>query len=401
MNLDELIKEKSERYAEEIISIRRHIHSDAELSLKEYNTSNYIKEKLNFMSIDIIPNISGTSLVGLIKGGKNGPTIALRADLDALPIEEKNSIEYKSRNKGVMHACGHDGHVAMLLGTAMVLNSMKEELAGNVKLIFQSAEEQFGGAKTLMEDGCMDNPKVDRIYALHLWPDLPKGTIGIKEGCIMASNDKFEISIKGKTAHGAMPHLGKDALTTGIQIVNSLYNINSREINPLEPFVLTVGRFESGIDYNIVPSSTVIKGTVRTIKEVTRDYVEKRLCNTVKMICNLNEVEAKVDYIRQYPPTINNEEAVKELLKALALINKSKDTVLLKEPYMTAEDFAYYLNEAKGAMIFLGTKDEIYNHPLHHEEFNFDESVLMEGVILMSTMALSFLKEGEVKCMKI
>lgn len=401
MNLVELIKEKSETYAEEIISIRRHIHSNAELSLKEYNTSNYIKEKLNLMGIDIVPNISGTSLVGLIKGGKKGATIALRADMDALPIEEKNSIEYKSRNKGVMHACGHDGHVAMLLGTAMVLNSMKEELAGNVKLIFQSAEEQFGGAKTLIEDGCMDNPKVDRIYALHLWPDLPKGTIGIKEGCIMASNDKFEICLKGKTAHGAMPHLGKDALTTGIQIVNSLYNINSREINPLEPFVLTVGRFESGIDYNIVPSGTVIKGTVRTVKEATRDYVEKRLCNTVKMICNLNEVEARVDYIRQYPPTINNEEAVKELLEALPLINKSKDIVLLKEPYMTAEDFAYYLNETEGAMVFLGTKDEIYSLPLHHEEFNFDESVLMEGVVLMSTMALNSLKEEEVKCMKI
>lgn len=394
VKMDELLKKT--------IETRRELHSKPELSLQEFETSKYIKNRLMELGIPIDDRFSGTSVVGIIKGKKPGPTIALRADMDALAIEEKNTVNYKSKNTGVMHACGHDGHVAMLLGAAEYIVKNRKYLQGNVKVIFQSAEEKFGGARTLVEEGVLLNPEVDAVFALHLWPDIPKGVLGLKEGCSMASNAKFEINIKGKSAHGAMPHLGNDALLTAAEVATSLQSIVSRNINPLDPAVLTIGKLSAGTEYNILAGEAQLQGTVRAVSNDIEDLIENRMKKMVEYICEARDCKGSVEFIRQYPPTMNSSDVINDI-KVMAERNYGKNSILeLKAPYMTAEDFAYYLNGirnidlpikgAKGALIFLGTKDEEYDYPLHHEKFNFDEDVMGIGIKVLAELGINYLR---------
>lgn len=386
------INKESDKVLNRVICIRRELHKYPEIALKEYKTSQFIADILEDIGIEIQKNVAGTGVVGTIYGGNSGKTIAIRADIDALNIEEKNEVDYKSINKGYMHACGHDGHIAMALGAAMILETVKSQLSGNVKFIFQPAEEQYGGAERMIEEKVLENPKVDAIIALHLWPALPKGTIGIKDGCIMASNDKFEIKILGKSAHGAMPHLGKDAVVIGAQLVNAIQGFIAREINPLDSAVITIGTFTSGTAYNIIAKKAVLTGTVRTTDEATRDFIEDRLKKIVSGICSANDVSFKFDYIRQYPATINNLEMTEFLKKVGEDVFGKSNVITLKKPYMTAEDFAYYLKSIPGCMCFIGTYDDKNIYPLHHEKFNFDEKVLKIGVSLLASSAIRFLQ---------
>lgn len=384
------------------IETRRELHSIPELSLEEFETSKYIRNRLNELGILIDDRFSGTSVVGLIEGEKPGPTVALRADMDALAIEEKNSVDYKSKNLGVMHACGHDGHVAMLLAAAEHIVKNKKSLCGNVKVIFQSAEEKFGGARTLVQEGVLSSPEVDAVFALHLWPDIPKGVLGLKEGCSMASNAKFEINIKGKSAHGAMPHLGSDALLAAAEVATSLQSIVSRNINPLDPAVLTIGKLSAGTEYNILAADAHMQGTVRVVSSDIEDLIEGKMKKIVNGICEARDCKGSVEFIRQYPPTMNSIEVIKHI-SDMAEKTYGKESVLkLSSPYMTAEDFAYYISGirdaespikgAKGALVFLGTKDDKYNYPLHHEKFNFDEGVMEIGIKLLVELGMNYLR---------
>ncbi len=384
------------------IETRRELHSRPELSLEEVETSKYIRNRLKELEIFIDDRFSGTSVVGLIEGEKPGLTIALRADMDALAIEEKNSVDYKSKNLGVMHACGHDGHVAMLLAAAEHIVKNKESLCGNVKVIFQSAEEKFGGARTLVQEGVLSSPEVDAVFALHLWPDIPKGVLGLKEGCSMASNAKFEISIKGKSAHGAMPHLGSDALLVAAEVATSLQSIVSRNVNPLDPAVLTIGKLLAGTEYNILAADAHMQGTVRAVSSDIEDLIEDKMKNIVNGICEARDCKGSVEFIRQYPPTINSIEAIKHISAMAEKIYGKESILKLNSPYMTAEDFAYYISGirdaespikgARGALVFLGTKDDKYNYPLHHEKFNFDEEVMEIGIKLLVEIGMNYLR---------
>lgn len=384
------------------IGTRRELHRMPELSLEEFETSKYITNRLDELGIFIEDRFSGTSMVGLIKGEKPGPTVALRADIDALAIEEKNSVDYRSKNLGIMHACGHDGHIAMLLAAAEHIVKNKKSLCGNVKVIFQSAEEKFGGARTLVQEGVLSNPEVDAVFALHLWPDIPKGVLGLKEGCSMASNAKFEINIKGKSAHGAMPHLGSDALLAAAEVVTSLQSIVSRNINPLDPAVLTVGKLSAGTEYNILAADAKLQGTVRAVSSDIEDLIENKMKNMVNGICEARDCKGSVEFIRQYPPTMNSIEVIKDISDIAEKIYGKERILKLDSPYMTAEDFAYYLSGIRdtdlpikgstGALVFLGTKDEKYNYPLHHEKFNFDEEVMEIGIKLLVELGMNYLR---------
>lgn len=383
-------KEKQE-ILQEMIQIRRNIHEDPELSTQEHKTSKYIQSILQSMEIQE-HILCDTGVVGLLEGEKSGKTLGIRADIDALSIQEKNDVSYISKNPGVMHACGHDGHAAMALGAARILKKWKKNIKGNIKFLFQPAEEQYGGAKRMIQAGALQNPAVDGIIALHLWPDLLKGTIGSKEGAIMASNDKIKIRIKGKSGHGAMPQTGIDALSVAITFYQAVQQFQAREINPLAPAVITFGMLTAGTSYNIIPNEAVLQGTIRTTDEVIRDQIERRLEQILKSICEMVGATYEWDYIRQYPVTNNHGDIVNRGKQSASMVFEKDKILTLDHPYMTAEDFSYFLQEIPGAMFFIGTKEEKYAYPLHHEKFNFDEKILLDGALFLAITAVQFLE---------
>lgn len=384
------LSEKNE-ILQEMIQIRRKIHADPELSTQEYRTSKYIQSILQSMEVHEYI-LCDTGVVGLLEGGQQGKTIGIRADIDALSIQEKNDVSYISKNPEVMHACGHDGHVAMALGAAMILKKWQKNIKGNIKFFFQPAEEQYGGAERMIQAGVLQNPTVDAAIALHLWPDLSKGTIGCKEGPIMASNDRIKITIKGKSGHGAMPQTGIDALSVASTFYQAVQQFQAREINPLTPAVITFGMLSAGTSYNIIPNEAILQGTIRTTDEAVRDQIEQRLEQMLKSICEMVGATYEWEYARQYPVT-NNHSSIVNLAKESAAMVFEKDKILiLDKPYMTAEDFSYFTQEIPGAMFFIGTKDENYAYPLHHEKFNFDEKVLLDGALFLALTAVLFLE---------
>jgi len=279
----ELINNKVEEIQEDLVKWRRKIHQNPEIGFQEVDTSNFIAEKLEDFNIPY-ERVCKTGIVGLIKGGKPGETLAIRADIDALAMEEENNVVYKSKNKQAMHACGHDGHTTILLGTAKVLSEMSENIEGNIKLLFQPAEEGPGGAKPMIEAGVLNDPEVNYMLALHINPDIEKNMVGIKEGKMMAAPDIFEITIKGKGAHGAHPEQGVDPISIGAQIVLGLQHIKSREFNAHRPLVISCGSFQAGSVFNVIPETARIKGTVRTFDDELRHKIKARIIEIVENI---------------------------------------------------------------------------------------------------------------------
>ncbi len=376
------------------VNNRRILHKNPELSREEFQTSKFIKEKLEEIGIEVLEGFTGTSLVGIIRGGMPGPTIGLRADIDALAIQEKSTKEYKSQINGAMHACGHDGHIAMLLAAGELLYKDRDSISGNIKLIFQSAEEQYGGADNLVKEGVLEAPFVDAVYAIHIWPTLEKGKIGLKDGPLMASSAVFTVNIRGTSCHGAMPQMGKDALVCAAEMVGALQSIISRSVNPLEPAVLTIGKLNAGTAFNIIPGEAFFTGTVRTTSKEAEDIIEDRMNIIIKGIAEAYDCLATVDYNRIYPVTINSPRAIEEARK---IIKRDIGEDFIEEillPTMTAEDFSFYLQERDGAMLLLGSRDEVYNKPLHHESFDFHEEEVMEkGIALLYNLGMKAFKE--------
>ncbi|MGQ9609825.1 MAG: M20 metallopeptidase family protein [bacterium] len=388
------IIEKVRTIKDKLIEIREDFHKYPELSFQEKRTSMQIANILQNTGLDDVQTgIAETGVVGILYGKKPGKTIAFRADIDALPIQEENDVSYRSKNDGVMHACGHDAHITSVLGSAIILNDMKDTLCGNVKFIFQPAEEIFGGAEVMIKNDVLDSdPKVDAIVGMHVWPELDVGTIGIRSGAMMASADKFEIMIQSSGGHGALPHLTSDPIVSAAQIINSLQTITSRSIDPLEPIVVSVCRIEGGRAFNIIPREVRMEGTVRTLDEKVSNKTVERMKDIISGIEKAMRVECQFNYINGCPPLINHPDIVALIEKAGKIILGS-DKVVEVKPAMGGEDFTYYTREVPGAMFCLGTRNEKLGFipPVHRPTFDIDNEALVVGTSMLVQIALTFL----------
>ncbi|EHR78170.1 peptidase M20 [Thermococcus litoralis DSM 5473] len=387
---EEIIK-KAKELENYIIEKRRDFHMYPELKYEEERTSQIVTEELKKLGYEVI-RTAKTGVIGILRGSKEGKTVALRADMDALPVQEENDVPYKSRILGKMHACGHDAHVAMLLGAARILAEIKDNLNGTVKLIFQPAEEGGLGAKKIVEEGHLDD--VDAVFGIHVWAELPSGAIGIKSGPLLASADAFRVIIKGKGGHGAVPHLSIDPIAASVDLVNAYQKIISREIDPLQPAVISVTSIKAGTTFNVIPETAELLGTIRTFSEEVRNYIIERMEQITEEYSKGMRTEGKFELTMEYiPPTINDENLAKFAKDVLSDIGK----VVEPRPTMGAEDFAFYTTKSPGLFILLGIRNEekgiIYPH--HHPKFNVDEDVLWIGSAIYSLLAYKYL-EGRI-----
>ena len=371
------IREEIKNIKDELYTIRRHFHRYPELSFKEFNTAETISQHLNNLGISHKKGVGKTGIVGEINFGP-GPTIALRADMDALPIQEENNLDYKSLNDGVMHACGHDGHMAILLGAANALSKNSKLKKGTVRFIFQPAEEGLGGAKYMIEDGCLD--KVDEIYGLHLWNYQLYGEVGIKDGPVMASADLFDIEVSGKGGHGATPQGTIDAIVVASNLVTMLQTIVSRNTNPLESTVLSIGKIKGGHNFNIISDKVHMSGTTRAYTEENRTMIKQRMKEVIEGVSKSFGADIKLNYKDGYPPTVNHSSQVEKVLEAASSVVASG----AKNPYLSmgGEDFSYYLQNKPGCFFFVGSapnENEILSTPHHCSHFNIDERALLVG----------------------
>ena len=395
--MKEKILSLSKEIEKEVISWRRHIHMHPELSGEEFKTAKFVAEKLREFGVDeVIEGFAGsTAVVGLIRG-RGDKTVALRADMDALPTFERTGKPYASRVEGLMHSCGHDAHTAMLLGAAKVLTSLKESLAGNVKLIFQPCEERHDckGAKWLVDNGVLENPKVSAIFALHVFPELPSGFVGTKPGPFLASSDVFRIKIKGKSTHASRPHQGIDPVVMAAQAVNTLHHIVSRYVDPLEPAVLTIGKIEGGFAENIIPDEVRMEGTVRTLSEEVRKSIPKLMRKALWGITTAYGGAYEFDFEYGTPPLINDRETTQFAIEKMGELLGRERVVILEKPTMGGEDFSVYLERVPGTFIRLGVRNEEKGavYPLHNSKFDIDESALSVGVAVESYLACEWLK---------
>ena len=372
------LKELVQKYKEQIVGIRRELHQIPEPAYTEKKTSAAVADHLKKAGLEVRTGIARYGVAGLLSTGRPGPTLMIRADMDALPVEEQTGLSFSSTHAGAMHACGHDAHMAMVLGAALVLSSVKDTLKGNIKFLFQPAEEGPGGAKPMIEEGVMDNPKVDYAVGCHLWPASPEGTIGVKAGTIMAAMNRFDIRIIGSQGHGAMPHLCVDALDVGTQVVNALQRVVSRHMDPLKPTVVTVGSFHAGKAFNIIPGEAELSGTTRTFDlEVWKSW-EPRMRKILQGVCDSMGARFELNFEFGYPPTINDP-FMADLVRQCAAAMLGPDKVFEPEPTMGGEDMSYYLQKAKGCFFFLGV-GRPGGAPLHNAKFDFNEDVLLLGV---------------------
>ncbi|AXF56904.1 M20 metallopeptidase family protein [Salicibibacter kimchii] len=369
--------EKLEALFSDIVQWRRHLHTYPELSFHEVETPAFIAEKLETLGLEVKRNVGGRGVVAYLRGEKPGPTIALRADFDALPIEEENDISYKSQTPGVMHACGHDGHTAALLGVASVLAGKKNDINGAMVFLFQHAEEKPpGGAQEMIKDGCLEG--VDVVYGAHVASDIPLGQVNVTSGPIMAAVDAFTIHVQGKGGHGARPHDTKDAVVAGTQLVTELQQIVARRVDPMDTAVVTVGIFQAGTAFNVIADSAHIEGTVRTFNQETREQIEEEIRSIVKGVETSTHVNCTVDYLNGYPTLVNHTRET-ALLGEVAADVLGDEAPISRPAHLGGEDFAFYLQERPGAFFHVGamTNDEQTQFPHHHPRFNFDEEALL------------------------
>ena len=387
------VKRLGEKYLQHMINLRETIHMYPEDGFSEFTTSKIIIEELEKLGIKVQKNVAKTGVVGLIEGKYPGKTVLLRADMDALKIQEQADVEYKSKIDGMMHACGHDGHVAGLLGAAMILNELKDNLHGNVKLVFQPAEERDGGALPMIEEGVLENPKVDAAFAVHLWGYLNEGEVHLKEGPMMASPDIFNIKVIGKGGHGAVPQEAIDPIVITCQIVNSLQTIVSRKINPLDPVVITCGRIQGGDCHNVIPNEVELEGTIRTFNEETRNWVPKVMEDLIRGITTSQGAAYEFKYEPKYPALINDKYMTSFAKESLKKVVGEENVFDLKEPNMGGEDFAYFAQKVPSAFIFVGIANNKSEPVIHHNPyFKWDSKNVGILAQSLSQIAIDYLK---------
>ncbi|MBY0121839.1 M20 family metallopeptidase [Bacillus sp. S/N-304-OC-R1] len=379
---------------DEMVEIRRYLHQNPELSFQEENTPKYIAEYHEKLGHEVRTGVGGRGVVATLRGGKPGQTVALRADFDALPIHEETDVPFKSKVDGVMHACGHDSHTATLLVLAKVLNSMKDEIEGNVVFIHQHAEEVLpGGAIAMIEDGCLDG--VDVIFGQHIWSLNPVGTIEYRQGPVMAASDFFNVKIQGRGGHGSQPHKTKDSVVIGAQLVGNIQQIVSRRVDPLDSAVISIGSFEAKNAPNVIADSATLSGTVRTFKEETREFIIEEIERIIKGTCLTGNVDYVYNYQKGYPAVVNPQEEmefVAEIAKGVPGVTSVEECV----PHMGGEDFAYYLQKVKGAFFFTGGQNPEWKetYPHHHPKFDIDEKGMLIAAKTLGAATLTYLKNN-------
>ena len=395
--LNNSIDAQSKAIQNQLVQWRRHLHQHPELGNREFKTSAYIVEQLKDLGLEVKTGVAKTGVVAILKGGKPGPVIGLRADMDALPVKERVNISYASTDSSmygntkvaVMHACGHDAHVAMLIGTAKVLSAMKKDIAGTVKFIFQPAEEgapegEEGGASLMVKEGVMDNPKVDVVFGMHIESWIPAGDIQYKSGSFMASADLFTIKVKGKSSHGSQPWLGVDPISVSAQIIEGLQNIVSRQMDLTKaPAVITVGKINSGVRFNIIPEESNMEGTIRTLDSKMQVDIHERIRLTATKIAEASNATAEVNFYNKTLVTFNTPDLVEKMIPSLQTA-AGKNNVRPMDWVTGAEDFSFYGTKAPAFFFYIGGMprgNDAKNAPPHHTpNFMIDDSQLFVGV---------------------
>lgn len=378
-------KVSSEEFIKEIASWRHEIHKNPETAFEEIETGDFLVSKLKSFGLEVHRGLAKTGVVAILNKDSQGKAIALRADMDALDINEETCLPYASKNLNKMHACGHDGHMAMLLGAAKLL-SEDNTFTKKVYFVFQPAEENVAGGKDMIDDGLFDLVECEEIYGMHNWPGIELGTIGVKEGPIMASNDNFEIKLNGKSGHAALPHLSNDVISAGCSLVTSLNQIVSRVQNAQEPIVLSVTKIEAGSAFNILPEDLIIWGTVRTFSNISQDIMEENIEKSIKAICMEYDISYTLDYKRCYVPTINHKEQTIFSQKIIEKVTNKK--ALEVEPSMASEDFGFMLEKKPGCMVWLGNGST--SKALHNCKYDFNDEAIIYGVNYWVELAKEF-----------
>ncbi|MFA6471507.1 MAG: M20 family metallopeptidase [Candidatus Latescibacterota bacterium] len=387
--MNDRISQLADSILENIISIRHDIHRNPEIRLQESGTAARIESFLDQAGIKH-RRCAGTGVIGVIGSGK-GHTVALRADIDALPIQENTNLPYSSIKPNIAHSCGHDGHTAILLGAAWVLKQLEADLPGKVSLLWQPAEEGGAGADKMIKDGALENPSPEAIFALHGWPSIGVGKAGFRFGPAMASTDDFIITVKGKGTHGAMPHAGVDPIVAAARIVEGIQLIRSRMINPLAPLVITIGTIHGGSAVNVIPDEVTLSGTIRTLDPETRSQIPPLMERMIVETARASGAEAEFAMTAGYPPVINEEMATAFARDALYDILGAGNVVEINDPVMGGEDFAYYLEKIPGAFLRIGLGDR---PPLHNASFDFNDEAIPCGIRVMAGIAVRFMEKG-------
>ena len=388
------IKDESMSISDWIISIRRELHEHPELMYEEFKTSELIRRELDKLEISYKHPIAETGVLASIGNG-NGPCVALRADMDALPIHEETDVSFKSKIDGKMHACGHHCHVSMLLGAAKLLKGKEDQINGTVKLLFQPAEEGGAGGKLMREEGALKNPDVERIFGLHVWPQMPSGQIGSREGTFLAATSSLNLTVKGVGGHAAVPQLTKDPVLTSARIITNLQSIVSRELDPLDSGVVSITVINGGNASNVIPSDVIVKGTLRSLTMDGLRELQKRVKEIAEGIAQTHGCEAIVEYVgNDYPPTVNDSDMWK-FAKGIGIELLGDENVSDLDAVMGGEDFAYYTEKVKGCFVVLGMNnpDIDATYSVHHPMFKADEDALHIGTALHTIFALKSLEE--------
>jgi len=383
------IRDVVQRIEPVLVDIRRDIHAHPELGFAEIRTAGVVTRELSRLGIAHQPSIGKTGVVGLIEGGRPGPVLAIRADMDALPIEETSGLPFASTNPGLMHACGHDIHTTTLLGVAAVLKDLAPQLAGTVKLVFQPAEEGLGGMQAMIDDGLMEDPKIDRALAFHNHPEMPVGTFGYVHGACLAASDRFDILVRGKSGHAAYPHTTVDPLVAAAMLVAQLQTVVSREVQPMHPAVVTVGAIQGGTTYNIIPDSCLIKGTVRTLHEAARIIAEAAIKRLATGMDAGMRVACEVDYHLGVPALRNDERVLQPVVAAVR--HQFGDAIAEFEPSLGGEDFALMADLVPAFQLRVGSSQPGRDDRLHNSAYQPDERCIGFGVQALSRAALELL----------
>ncbi len=389
------IKEAVYAITEEVVSLRRDFHANPELGFEEHRTAGIVEKYLQDLGI-ITNRIAKTGVVGMIEGAKPGPVLMLRADLDALPVNEENDVPYSSKRAGVMHACGHDAHIAMLLGAAKILSNMREEIAGSIKLVFQPNEE-IAGALHMIEEGVLENPRVDAAMGIHIWTPITSGKIGISPGAVMAGLEIFKITVKGVGGHTGYPETAVDPIITAADIIQTVQRIQTREISLMKPTVIMFGSISGGTKANIIPDTVTLEGSIRTLyADCGEGKPMERLKRLAEQVCAANGCSCEVDFYRENIPLINDPVLTQVAIEAAREVFDDPEKII---PYacMASEDFSEFTARVPGVFMSLGTgnKEKDSHHPHHNPRFNIDEDTLPAGVEMYIRSAMKFLhKEG-------
>ncbi|RMG95262.1 MAG: amidohydrolase [Chloroflexi bacterium] len=383
-------RREAEALFDEMVATRRDFHQYPELGFQETRTSGIVAQQLTQLGLEVQRGVGQTGVVGLLEGTKPGPTVLLRFDMDALPIQEESNLDYASRNPGVMHACGHDGHTAMGLALAKIWSKYQDQMAGRIKFVFQPAEEGLGGAFAMIADGVLENPRPDVAFAMHVWTPEPFGSVRVVEGPCMASSSVFTITVQGKGGHGAAPHLATDPILAAAHIVTALQSIVSRNINPQDSVVVSIGQFSAGTTFNVIPDKAILKGTVRSYNEELHRKIYRRILEMATRMAEAFSCKATMETIA-IVAAVNNAPEPTAVVRQ-AVVDVLGEQAVSSRRTMASEDMGYILEEIPGCYFFVGARNEAQGctYPHHHPRFNFDERAMIHGVAIMAEAAAKY-----------